>query len=405
MHAYHEGTFTCIVENKWGRVQQSVTLKILDIVKPQIVDAPSAQAVGKRLGSDLELVCSARGRPRPSVSWLWMHSTASQRLSTEGRYIVRTANHQAASPLPSEDDDDDVDYLNFLSEGLEDSATLIIQNLTERDTEGRYICYAANRAGSARVSTVVSLSKEMTEGANQEAMIPDIIDDNNEIGDEDRHTESSKDLVMRVIEKARKRIDTAIKLTADKLRDPTNRRSASDIASLFRQPSKAAVELAKAAEIYEAALDEVTQILQKQQQESEQSLGKDEENIYRGDSDFDDQKRSAHGVQLTVEQLTIIAQLSGCAQSQRVEPCERQLCFHLRYRSLDGGCNNLKYPRWGAALAPFYRLLPPVYENGVNTPVGWNPEKLYFGFPKPSARLVSYRLLGNATKLQTYTTR
>ncbi|KAH9282854.1 Peroxidasin [Echinococcus granulosus] len=85
------------------------------------------------------------------------------------------------------------------------------------------------------------------------------------------------------------------------------------------------------------------------------------------------------------------------------KPRDRQLCFHTQYRSIDGSCNNLKYPKWGAALSPLYRLLPPVYENGVNQPVGWNPEKHFSGYPKPSARLVSYRLLADATKLQVHT--
>jgi peroxidase len=29
---------------------------------------------------------------------------------------------------------------------------------------------------------------------------------------------------------------------------------------------------------------------------------------------------------------------------------------------------------------PFLRLLPPIYENGFNTPVGWDPERLYNGY-------------------------
>ncbi|VDK83441.1 unnamed protein product [Dibothriocephalus latus] len=291
VHAYHEGTFTCVAENAHGQVKHSASLEILDTLKPQITDAPAAQAKGGLVGSDLVLSCSARGRPRPSVSWLWMRTTSAQRLSTENRYIVRSASKLQARPLQEGISEPEGPYY---SEGSEESTTLIIRNVTTRDVEGRYICYAANRVGSARV----------------------------------------------------------------------------------------------------------TQILQKQREEG---LGKDEDHIYRADEDYDEQKRQAMGVQLTAEQLAILAQLSGCVQFQHLNPCEKQLCFHLRYRSIDGSCNNLKNPRWGTALAPFYRLLPPVYENGVNTPVGWSPERLYFGFPKPSARLVSYTLLGDATKLQVHT--
>ncbi|MCP9265997.1 hypothetical protein DINM_021442 [Dirofilaria immitis] len=47
----------------------------------------------------------------------------------------------------------------------------------------------------------------------------------------------------------------------------------------------------------------------------------------------------------------------------------------------------------GVAQTPFRRNLPPIYENGFNTPVGWNPEKLYFGFKKPNPRLVSMKII------------
>ncbi|XP_071090260.1 salivary peroxidase/catechol oxidase-like [Haliotis cracherodii] len=38
------------------------------------------------------------------------------------------------------------------------------------------------------------------------------------------------------------------------------------------------------------------------------------------------------------------------------------------YRTLDGSCNNLKNPQWGTAGAPFSRVLPPVYADGIGNP-------------------------------------
>ncbi|VDD76032.1 unnamed protein product [Mesocestoides corti] len=406
VHGYHAGTYTCIAKNRLGEIGHSVSLQILDIVKPQITDAPSAQTMAGYAGSDVELVCTARGRPRPTIDWLYTHATSAKRLSTQGRYTVHSAKKLSTHTIQDLVSRDPLAQNDEVTraEGEEESVTLTIRNVSEHDTEGRYTCYAANRAGSTRVTSVVSLKKardeEKTSNWMEDGRAVGMTTDSSSIEAESSEGESDEDLVKRVIEKARRRIDAAIQKTADNLRDPSNRRTASDIASLFRQPSKAAIELARAAEVYEAAIDEVTQILQRQRNKS---LGKDEEGAYKGDEDFDEHKRLAMGVQLTTEQLAIIAQLSGCAQPQRVEPCDRQLCFHMRYRSIDGSCNNLKFPKWGSALSPFYRLLPPVYENGVNQPVGWNPERLYFGYPKPSARLVSYRLLGDATKLQVHT--
>lgn len=47
----------------------------------------------------------------------------------------------------------------------------------------------------------------------------------------------------------------------------------------------------------------------------------------------------------------------------------------------------------GVSLMPFKRLLPPVYENGFNAPVGWNSDRRYFGFTKPNARSVSIKII------------
>ncbi|KAM7536980.1 hypothetical protein Aperf_G00000078094 [Anoplocephala perfoliata] len=400
VHGYHEGTYTCIAENEAGRVSQSVSLQVLDIVKPQITDAPVTQAVAGVLGGDIELVCTARGRPKPTVDWLYTHTTSAKRLSTQGRYVVRHSSKLSTRTIQDLINRDPADQLDetLRVEGEEESNTLIIRNVSELDTEGRYTCYAANRAGSTRVTSLVTLKKPLSVEDDSENRGKSLEHKVEYIEKEEKETD--EDLVRRVIEKARRRIDAAIQKTADSLRDPNTRRTASDVSSLFRQPSKAAVELAKAAEVYEAAIDEVSQILLKRRNTT---LGKDTEGAYKSDVDYDEHKRQAMGVQLTSEQLAIIAQLSGCAQSQRVEPCDRQLCFHMRYRSIDGSCNNLKYPKWGSGLSPFYRLLPPMYENGVNQPVGWNPERLYFGYPKPSARLVSYRLIGDATKLEVHT--
>lgn len=42
------------------------------------------------------------------------------------------------------------------------------------------------------------------------------------------------------------------------------------------------------------------------------------------------------------------------------------------------------------------RLLPPRYENGFNTPVGWEKGRLYNGFPLPNARKVSQMLVSTS---------
>jgi len=35
-----------------------------------------------------------------------------------------------------------------------------------------------------------------------------------------------------------------------------------------------------------------------------------------------------------------------------------------KYRTVNGSCNNLQNPNWGAALTPFYRYMDPVFSDG-----------------------------------------
>jgi len=72
---------------------------------------------------------------------------------------------------------------------------------------------------------------------------------------------------------------------------------------------------------------------------------------------------------LTPTQLALVASLSGCQEHRRIVKCD-DMCFHLKYRTMDGTCNNLHNPMFGASLAPLIRLLPARYENNFNMPIG-----------------------------------
>jgi peroxidase len=65
----------------------------------------------------------------------------------------------------------------------------------------------------------------------------------------------------------------------------------------------------------------------------------------------------------------MIANMSGCLRHTHNPDCSES-CFHKTYRSMDGTCNNLQNPVWGASNIPFLRLKKPIYENGFNIPVG-----------------------------------
>ncbi len=85
--------------------------------------------------------------------------------------------------------------------------------------------------------------------------------------------------------------------------------------------------------------------------------------------------------------VELLSELSGCKEHNRITDCSS--CFHRKYRTIDGSCNNLDHPLWGVSETPFLRLMPAEYEDGIGLPVGWSQ-------PKPSARLISQRII--ATK-------
>ena len=65
-------------------------------------------------------------------------------------------------------------------------------------------------------------------------------------------------------------------------------------------------------------------------------------------------------------------------------PCKKS----DKYRSMDGSCNNLEQPLWGAANTAFQRTLLPAYSDGV-----WRPKAARAGGSLPSARLVSINIV------------
>ncbi|KAM6171825.1 LOW QUALITY PROTEIN: putative oxidoreductase PXDNL [Erethizon dorsatum] len=94
--------------------------------------------------------------------------------------------------------------------------------------------------------------------------------------------------------------------------------------------------------------------------------------------------------------LGIIANLSGCTAHKPQANCS-DLCFHQRYRAHDGTCNNLKQPTtWGASLTAFPRVLPPAYDNSLNSPSRVRRHPQGRRPPLLPPRLVSTKLAGAA---------
>lgn len=174
---------------------------------------------------------------------------------------------------------------------------------------------------------------------------------------------------------AAREVDAAINQTLAYLFDPNVKRHHGDLFKIARYPKGDARELARASEIYERTLLKLRKSID----------GGAELQINADNFNYNDI--------LSSELLDLIAQLSGCMAHRITPNCTENMCFHLKYRSADGTCNNFEHAMWGASLTGFRRIVKPIYENGFSTPIGWEKDRLYFGHRKPSARLVSTEII------------
>ncbi len=79
-------------------------------------------------------------------------------------------------------------------------------------------------------------------------------------------------------------------------------------------------------------------------------------------------------------QIELLGRLSGCISHRKPKTnCTEERCFHSKYRSIDGTCNNMANSMWGSSYTPFQRLLNPEYENGFNLPKGKRLCFFFFG--------------------------
>lgn len=98
---------------------------------------------------------------------------------------------------------------------------------------------------------------------------------------------------------------------------------------------------------------------------------------------------------LTGDEIQIILNASDCKSSNLNFNCMDYRV--LRYRTINGTCNNLFFPLNGAAFSAFARLLPAVYEDGISKPHGHDQARSgnSFNGPWPSPRQISRKLIND----------
>uniref|UniRef100_A0A914CSD3 peroxidase n=1 Tax=Acrobeloides nanus TaxID=290746 RepID=A0A914CSD3_9BILA len=83
----------------------------------------------------------------------------------------------------------------------------------------------------------------------------------------------------------------------------------------------------------------------------------------------------------------------GCVSTLAEHKCSRNLCYHLKFRSFDGSCNNLEEPLKGAAFMPLSRLKDPIYDDVFSAPVS------SLKHLRPSSREASRLLLSSSAEI------
>ncbi|CAH0386545.1 unnamed protein product [Bemisia tabaci] len=228
------------------------------------------------------------------------------------------------------------------------SGSLRIYNVSAEDA-GNYECEASNVHGKDTASCSVTVSGVESASTND-------------------------GLIQQAFNEASADVDRAVSSTLNQLfSDSPSARSPDILMRLTRFPDANARSIARAADVFERTLFYIRKHV---------TSGR-KMNI-TDDFKYEDV--------LSPVQVELIANMSGCMTHQVKTNCS-DLCFHTKYRTIDGTCNNLQHPMWGASLTGFRRLQKPIYENGFSTPVGWTKSIKYFGFEKPLARVVSNEII------------
>ncbi|CAJ0954735.1 unnamed protein product, partial [Mesorhabditis belari] len=237
----------------------------------------------------------------------------------------------------------------------DDRTELTITHVSRQDV-GVYSCMAGNSVGAMMADA------RLTVTGKHQSEVDKLID---------------KEVLQTIVQQAKDNVNRAIASTRTQLvQDGV--RSTGDLKRLFKFTiPKQAVELSKAREIYEESIRLV-------QSHVERGLKLPVNDLHP--------KNVSYESVLAVSHVQTIMELSGCQAGVFRNPCT-DMCFHNKYRSYDGQCNNLDYPMWGVSQMPLKRLLSPIYENGFNTPIGWEKNRLYYGYPKPNPREVSRQLI------------
>nr|XP_020665436.1 peroxidasin homolog [Pogona vitticeps] len=401
-----QGQYSCNASNSEGSIQATANVIVQDT--PRFLVTPTDQTVTE--GQSVDFPCSAEGHPTPVIAWTraggplpsdQRHSVLSTgtlrvvqvTLHDQGQYechaisalgvrsfpvqfwvtprvipvFLRPPQDTVAKTgqdieMPCAAQGDPPPTITWSKEGIQitesgkfhisPEGTLSVRDLGMAD-QGKYECVARNTFGFT--SSTMQLTVLAT------------------------HVGRSGDtFVATSLREAISSVDQAINSTRTTLFSKRPK-TPNELLALFRYPRDPyTIETARAGEIFERTLQLI-------QEHVQQGLVVDMNGTGYRYNDL-----------VSPHYLNMIANLSGCSTHRRAPNCS-DICFHQKYRTHDGSCNNLQHPMWGASLTAFQRLLKPAYQNGFNLPRGFSLVEDSRELPLPLPRLVSTAMIGTET--------
>ncbi|XP_054854412.1 fibroblast growth factor receptor 1 isoform X1 [Eublepharis macularius] len=136
-----KGNYTCIVENKYGTINHTYQLDVVERSPHRpILQAglPANKTVS--LGSNVEFVCKVYSDPQPHIQWL--------------KHIEINGSKIGPSSLPY------VQVLKHSGINSSDAEVLTLYNVTEAES-GEYVCKVSNYIGEANQSAWLTVTRPM----------------------------------------------------------------------------------------------------------------------------------------------------------------------------------------------------------------------------------------------------
>lgn len=334
-----------------GKYSCSNTRIELEVQSPPVlINSPESLIVVKA-GDALKLVCEASGNPVPVI--VWSDLNQKRNLSVGEKFAIKA--------IKSTD-------------------------------EGLYECRALNEVGLAakEFRLEVKGGSDLVISPSSASFISSLSTSSGRLSVFEQFEMISSDEIRSAAAEAKLAVNEAIEATLHSLRTVKSK-NPGRLMKVARYPfDPDSRDAAKAAEVFYRSLE----ILKR----------KTESTSFLHASDFHSRK-----AQLSSNQLNLLSTLSGCEAGLRNQNVRNSLnrinlkepdcssCFHKKYRTFDGTCNNEKQPFFGSALRPFRRVLVPEYEDGLYKPRGYSKQTKIGGFELPSARKVSLLLSSKAT--------